>query len=72
MSLYDLRYKRPGVVLFLWAFFCSFSSYSLPSKAQWKLSRSYGDISIYISSNKTRLTVSFKEELSKEFKIQGS
>ena len=46
------------------------SSYSLSTHGEWKLSNSYGDISIYKSSNKTRLTVSFKENLSSDFKIQ--
>ena len=62
------RNKFPRCLFFLLIFFCSLSSYSLSS--QWKLSRSYGDINIYTSANKTRLTVSFKEELSKDFKIQ--
>lgn len=43
--------------------------FSSMSYGKWTLSRSYGDINIYISANQTRLTVSFKEDLSKDFKI---
>ena len=54
--------------IFLFIFFFTLFSYSLSN--QWKLSRSYGDIRIYISPNQTRLTVSMNQDLSKEFKIQ--
>ena len=64
------RSEQLKLALLLFIFFYSLSSYSLSSRDKWKLLRSYGNISIYTSTNNTRLTVNSKEYLSKSFKIK--